>query len=82
MEKSNISYSEAMAQIEAILNKLQSADCDIESLAENVKPEDVEAMAEFAPGKIVISRDSFADDTAMANAHYILRDRKIELKLV
>lgn len=51
-------------------------------LAENVKPEDVEAMAEFAPGKIVISRDSFADDTAMANAHYILRDRKIELKLV
>lgn len=51
-------------------------------LAENVKPADVEAMAEFAPGKIVISRDSFADDTAMANAHYILRDRKIELKLV
>ncbi len=51
-------------------------------LAESVKPEDVEAMAEFAPGKIVISRDSFADDTAMANAHYILRDRKIELKLV
>ena len=51
-------------------------------LAENIKPEDVEAMAEFAPGKIVISRDSFADDTAMANAHYILRDRKIELKLV
>jgi exodeoxyribonuclease VII small subunit len=37
MEKSNISYSEAMAQIEAILNNLQSADCDIESLAENVK---------------------------------------------
>ena len=37
MEKSNISYSEAMVQIEAILNKLQSADCDIESLAENVK---------------------------------------------
>ena len=51
-------------------------------LAENVKPEDVEAMAEFAPGKIVISRDSFADDTAMANAHYILRDKKIELKLL
>lgn len=51
-------------------------------LAESVKPEDVEAMAEFAPGKIVVSRDSFADDTAMANAHYILRDKKIELKLV
>lgn len=51
-------------------------------LAENVQPEDVEAMAEYAPAKVIIARDSFADDTAMANAHYILRDRGIELKLV
>ena len=51
-------------------------------LAENVQPEDVEAMAEYAPAKIIISRDSFADDTAMSNAYYILRDRSIELKLV
>ncbi len=51
-------------------------------LDKNIKPEDIEAMAEFAPGKIVISRDSFADDTAMSNAHYILKDREIELKLV
>ncbi len=51
-------------------------------LAENVLPEDVEAMAEYAPAKVIIARDSFADDTAMANAHYILRDRGIELKLV
>lgn len=51
-------------------------------LAENVRPEDVEAMAEYAPAKMIISRDSFADDTAMANAYYILRDRGIELKLV
>ena len=51
-------------------------------LDKNIKPEDVEAMAEFASGKIVISRDSFADDTAMSNAHYILKDREIELKLV
>jgi hypothetical protein len=47
-----------------------------------VQPEDVEQMAEYAPAKIIISRDSFADDTAMANAYYILRDRGIELKLV
>lgn len=51
-------------------------------LAENVQPEDVERMTEYAPAKIIISRDSFPDDTAMANAYYILRDHGIELKLV
>ncbi len=43
-------------------------------LAEDVRPEDVEAMAEYAPAKVIIARDSFSDDTAMANAHYILRE--------
>jgi len=51
-------------------------------LAENIQPADVDAMAEYAPAKLIISRDSFADDTAMANAYYILRDKGIELKLV
>ena len=51
-------------------------------LTSDVAPEDVEAMVNFAPAKVIISRDSFANDTAMANAHYILRDRGIELKLV
>ena len=51
-------------------------------LAENVLPEDVEHMTEYAPAKIIIARDSFANDTAMANAYYILRDKGIELKLV
>lgn len=51
-------------------------------LAQNVTPEDVEAMADYTPGKIVMARESFHDDTAMANAYYILRDRQIELKLV
>ena len=51
-------------------------------LAENIQPEDVEQMTEYAPAKIIISRDSFTDDTAMANAYYILRDHGIELKLV
>ena len=51
-------------------------------LAEDVQPEDVEQMTEYAPAKIIISRDSFADDTAMANTYYILRDHGIELKLV
>lgn len=51
-------------------------------LAPDVRPEDVEQMAEYAPAKAIISRDSFVDDTAMANAYYILRDRGVELKLV
>ena len=51
-------------------------------LAEDVQPEDVEQMTEYAPAKIIISRYSFADDTAMANAYYVLWDHGIELKLV
>lgn len=51
-------------------------------LAPDVTPEDVDAMIEYGPAKVIISRDSFANDTAMANVYYILRDRGIELKLV
>ena len=51
-------------------------------LSANVQPEDVEAMADYAPAKVIISRESFANDTAMANAYYILKDKEIELKLV
>ena len=51
-------------------------------LALGITPEDVEAMADYVPAKVIISRDSFDSDTAMANAYYILRDRGIELKLV
>ena len=51
-------------------------------LAADITPEDVEAMAEYVPAKVIISRDSFDSDTAMANAYYILRDRGIELKLL
>lgn len=51
-------------------------------LAPDIQPGDVEQMAEYAPAKAVISRDSFADDTAMDNAWYILRDRGVELKFV
>ena len=51
-------------------------------LALDVQPEDVEQMAEYAPAKLIISRESFVDDTAMANTHYILKDHGMELKLV
>ncbi|MFR9596818.1 MAG: site-specific DNA-methyltransferase [Rikenellaceae bacterium] len=43
----------------------------------------IEQMADdYIPAKIVLSEKCFADDTAMANAHYILKEREIELKLV
>ncbi|MCM1166546.1 MAG: site-specific DNA-methyltransferase [Lachnospiraceae bacterium] len=51
-------------------------------LAEGVRSEDAEVMAEYAPAIAVVARDSFEDDTAMANTHYILADRGIELKLI
>ncbi len=51
-------------------------------LAPDLQPEDMELIADYAPAKAVIASDSFADDTATANAYYILRDRGVELKLV
>lgn len=51
-------------------------------LADGITPEDIEAMTEYAPAKIIMAESGFADDTALSNAHYILRDRDIELKLV
>lgn len=39
-------------------------------------------MAELAPAKIILAEMGFADDTAMANAHYIMQDRGIEIKFV
>lgn len=39
-------------------------------------------MAEYASARAIISRDSYADDTVMANAYSILRDLRVKLKLV
>ena len=47
-----------------------------------IKTETIEQLADYAPAKIVIAESCFADVSAMRNAHYVLRDRKIELKLV
>ena len=43
-------------------------------LAPNVSSEMIEAMAEYALAKVILAEDSLADDSAMSNAHYILRD--------
>ena len=51
-------------------------------LADNITAEDIEKMADFAPAKIVCAEQGFADDSALSNAHYILKDKEIELKLV
>lgn len=51
-------------------------------LERDITAEFVEAMAELAPAKIILAEMGFADDTAMANAHYILQDRGIEIKLI
>jgi len=32
--------------------------------------------------KIIAAEEAFEDSTAMSNAHYILRDRDIEMKLL
>ena len=52
------------------------------ALYNDITAEDIDAMAAYAPAKIVCAEQGFKDDTALSNAHYILRDRSIELKLV
>nr|WP_294509302.1 site-specific DNA-methyltransferase [uncultured Bilophila sp.] len=51
-------------------------------LSDGLTVEMIEEMAHHAPGQIILAENSLADDTAMSNAYYILRDRNIELKLV
>ncbi len=47
-----------------------------------ITTETIEQLADYAPAKIIIAESCFADVSAMRNAHYVLRDRKIELKLI
>jgi len=52
------------------------------ALFDNITAEDIDGMAAYAPAKIICAEQGFADDTALSNAYYILRDKQIELKLV
>ena len=52
------------------------------ALLDNITAEDIESIAAYAPAKIICAESSFKDDSALSNAHYILRDKQIELKLV
>ncbi len=73
-----VTYTEINGKITYIAGDLLLLIC----LAKGVDAEDIEAMADLAPGKIIIAEQSFQDDSAANNAHYILKNREIELKLV
>jgi len=47
-----------------------------------ITPEDVTAFCDIEPKKIIAAEEAFEDSTAMSNAHYILKDRDIEMKLL
>lgn len=42
----------------------------------------IEQMAAYAPKKIVLAEHALADNSAMSNAHYLLQNKGIELKIV
>ncbi|MCL2190232.1 MAG: site-specific DNA-methyltransferase [Defluviitaleaceae bacterium] len=47
-----------------------------------ITPEDITAFCNLAPKQIIIAEEAFEDSIAMSNAHYILKDRDIEMKLL
>ena len=51
-------------------------------LQDDISAEDIETMAAYAPANIICAESAFKDDSALSNAHYILRDKSIELKLI
>lgn len=42
----------------------------------------IEQMAGYAPKKIVLAENALADNSTMSNAHYLLQNNDIELKIV
>ena len=51
-------------------------------LQPGVTAEAVEKLAALGPQKIVLAENALADNSAMSNAHYLLGNRGIELKIV
>lgn len=49
---------------------------------DGITPEDIEKMCDYLPAKIVSTQQAFKDDVSLSNAHYILKDREIEIKLL
>ena len=51
-------------------------------LAQHITPEDAEAMAEYAPGRIIFTDQCFDNATDKSNVKLIMRDRDITLKML
>lgn len=50
---------------------------------DGITADDIKTMCDdYVPAKIVASEQAFKDDVALSNAHYILKDRNIEMKLL
>ncbi len=47
-----------------------------------ITPEDITAMCELAPAKIVAAEEAFKDDIALSNAYYISKDSGVEIMLL
>lgn len=47
-----------------------------------VTAELIERLAELVPQKIVVTENCFANNSDMSNAHYLLENRNIELKII
>ena len=47
-----------------------------------ITPEDITAMCELAPAKIVAAEEAFKDDVALSNAFYISKDSGVEIMLL
>ena len=47
-----------------------------------ITPEDITAMCDLAPAKIVAAENAFKDDVALSNAYYINKDKGIEIELL
>lgn len=73
-----VTYIEVNGKIVYIVGEFLLMVC----LSDNITAEDMEGMAAYAPAKIVCAESGFADDSALSNAHYILKDKNIDLKLV
>ena len=47
-----------------------------------ITPEDISAMCDLTPAKIVAAEEAFKDDVALSNAYYISKDKGIEIELL
>lgn len=47
-----------------------------------ITPEDISAMCDLTPAKIVASEEAFKDDVALSNAYYISKDKGVEIELL